>query len=217
MKSKISVPILLVAITIPQVIFASWWNPIITDSFDAYTDGSILGQGGWTNYANGANFIVTAIKKQNKAIHNVSIGDSVISKTGTLLADGKQVVFIKTENRSNWGPYTDGNAQVRLSQGESFRSSIFTAVTFKSGGNVAYYDPVEDVYQNFATYKDNQWTKLEIEWRSSDKTARYQINKGKWTEWLTFNNATSFTAFDNVGFDFNLPSGSGGVYFDNLR
>lgn len=110
----------------------------------------------------------------------------------------------------------DGNAQVRISQGQSFVSSIFVAVSFKSDGNVAYFDPAVG-YTNFATYTDNKWNKLVIEWRSSDKTARYKINNGKWTNWLTFVNAASFTTFDNIGFDFNLPSGSGGVYFDTLK
>lgn len=192
---------------------------IVKDNFDQYTNGSIVGQGGWTNYVNGYNFIIqeTVKHKGAKAIYNDSIADSVITKSGAPLSDGRQVVFVRTENRSSWGFYPDGNAQVRLSQGQSFASSIFVGVSFKSDGNAAYYDPTTDAYLNFATYKDNKWTKLVIEWRSSDKTARYKVNHGKWTNWVTFKNAASFSNFDNVGFDFVLPSGSGGVYFDTLR
>ena len=193
--------------------------PIVQDDFETYTNGSILGQGGWTNYANGDNFVVqdTVAYRSQKALHNNSLGDSVITKFGTPLSDGKQVIYVRTENRSSWGTYADGNTQVRLSKGQSFASSIFVGVSFKSDGNVAYYDPVADVYKNFATYKDNEWAKLVIEWRSSDKTARYKVNRQPWTSWQTFKNASSFTDFDNVGFDFFLPSGSGGIYFDNLR
>ncbi len=57
---------------------------------------------------------------------------------------------------------------------------------------------------------------MEIEWRSSDKTARYKINNGIWTDWHAISGSKIFTDFDNVGFDFDLPSGSGGVYFDTL-
>ncbi len=193
--------------------------PIIKDGFDTYVNGSVVGQDGWTNYTNGDNFIVqnTTAYKSKKALHNNSLGDSVVTKSGASLSDGEQTVYIRTENRSNWGLYQDGNAQVRLSQGQSFQSSIFTAVSFKSDGNVAYYDPISDSYKNFDTYNDNQWTKLTIEWRSSDKTARYQVNNGTWTNWQTFKNSASFTTFDNVGFDFDLPGGSGGVYFDALQ
>lgn len=192
---------------------------IIQDNFNSYVDGSIVGQGGWTNYANGSNFIVqgTTVREGTKALHNNSLADSVITKTGTALTDGRQAVYVRTENRSNWGLYPDGNIQIRVSKGQSFASSIFVSVSFKSNGNVAYYDPVSGVYQNFATYRDNRWTLLQIEWRSSDKTARYKVNNGKWTNWTTFNNAASFTDFDNVGFDFVLPSGSGGVYIDTLK
>ena len=192
---------------------------IVQDNFNTYTDGSVVGQGIWTSYANGNNFIVqgTTVREGTKALHNSSLADSVITKTGTALTDGRQAVYVRTENRSNWGLYPDGNVQVRLSQGQSFASSIFVAVSFKSDGHVAYYDPINDVYQNFATYNDNQWTLLQIEWRSTDKTARYKVNHGKWTNWVVFNGSSSFASFNNVGFDFVLPSGSGGVYFDSLN
>ncbi len=196
--------------------------PIVKDGFDKYINGSVVGQGNWVSYVNGANFAVqdTLIHKGKKAIHNNSLGDSVVSKAGNQLTDGKQVVWVRTDNRSTWGFYPDGNAQVRVSKGvwaSGAPNLPFAAVSFKSGGNVAYYDSIGNVYKNFDTYNDNQWTKLVIEWRSSDKTARYKVNNGIWTNWYTFQDAGSFTNFDNVGFDFFLPNGSGGVYFDTLR
>lgn len=194
-------------------------QPIVKDNFNKYTNGSILGQGGWTNYANGSNFVVqgNTVREGTKALHNNSLADSVITKTGTSLTDGRQAVYVRTENRSNWGLYPDGNAQIRISKGQSFASSIFAAVSFKSDGNVAYYDVVNDIYKNFAIYNDNEWTLLEVQWRSSDAKARYRVNHGAWTDWKTFAGAPSFTDFDHVGFDFFLPSGSGGVYYDTLR
>jgi len=220
MKMKISAISIVLVLFIPLVSVAAktTLNPIVTDDFN-YALGSIVGQGGWTSYSNGQNFVVedSVAIRHGKALHNYAIGDSVITKTGTSRTNGKQVIYVRTENRSSWGLYPDGNAQVRLSKGQSFASSIFAAVSFKSDGHVAYYDPIADAYTTFASYQDNCWTKLAIEWRSSDKTARYSVNGGAWTPWLTFKNAASFTDFDNVGFDFDLPSGSGGVYFDALK
>lgn len=194
---------------------------IVVDNFNDYSNGSVVGQGEWEEYANGNNFIIqeTSVYEGAKALYNNSLGDSVISKTGTLRTDGKQSFYIKTEDRSNWGSYPIGNAQIRLLKGSWGGSETrnFVAVSFKSDGNAAYYDWNNGIYQNFDVYNDNEWTLLEIEWRSSDKTARFKINNGIWTDWQIIAGSGMFTNFDHVGFDFNLPNGSGGVYFDNLN
>ncbi|OGG50967.1 hypothetical protein A2704_02635 [Candidatus Kaiserbacteria bacterium RIFCSPHIGHO2_01_FULL_54_36b] len=104
---------------------------------------------------------------------------------------------------------------MRVSKGEWGSSEVFSAVSFKSDGNVAFFDG--NSYVNFATYNDNEWTLLEIQWRLNDAKARYRLNQGMWTDWYNIRNksASSFTGFDNVGFDF--VGGGGGVYFDNLH
>lgn len=108
------------------------------------------------------------------------------------------------EYRSNWGFYSaDGNVGIRVSKGLNASGApglSFASVSLKQDGNVAYYDQVADVYGNFATYNDNEWTLLEIEWRSSDKTAHYQVNSGTWTDWKAIANSASFTGFDYVNY-----------------
>lgn len=196
---------------------------IVQDSFDIYSKGTLHGQGGWNSYVNGSNFVVvdTEVFGGTKAIYNQTKTDSVITKTGSLLADGKQAVYVKTASRTSWSIHSDGNAQVRISKNpwaSGAQGLAFVAVSFKGDGNVAYYDSVADKYKNFAAYEDGIWTLLEIEWRSSDKTARYRVNNGGWTNWYTFRNASTFSGFDNIGFDFDLRDGSGGgVYFDSLQ
>lgn len=193
-------------------------QPIVEDDFNSYTDGSIVGQGGWVSYVNGDHFVVqgSTVFEGAKAVHNNSFGDSVAGRYGAPRADGKQTVCFRTENRDQWGFYSaDGNAGVRVS--DVFNGSIFASVSLKKDGHVAYYDPVADVYSDFATYNDNEWTLLEIEWRSSDKMTRYRVNSGAWTDWKTFRGAASFTNFSFVHFGFVLPSGSGSVYFDTLK
>lgn len=196
---------------------------IVQDGFDVYNKGTLHGQRGWNSYVNGSNFVVvdTEAFGGTKAIYNQTKADSVITKTGSLLADGKQAVYVKTVSRTSWGIHSDGNVQVRVSKNpwaSGAQGLAFAAVSLKSDGNVAYYDSVTDNYKNFATYEDGVWTLLEIEWRSNDKTARYRVSNGSWTDWFTFKNASTFSGFDNVGFDFDLGSGSGGgVYFDSLQ
>lgn len=195
-------------------------QPIVEDDFNSYTDGSVVGQGGWENYVNADNFVVQgAVTNEGaKALHirNASV-DNVVTKRGIPRADGKQAVCVRTENRSNWDFYLDGNTQFRVTKNSwAGGTDIFAAVTFKPDGHVTYFDVGSGQYQNFATYSDNEWTLLEIEWRSSDKTARYRVNSGTWTDWKTFKGASSFTDFDYVGFDFTR-GGSGGAYFDTLK
>lgn len=194
---------------------------IIRDGFSTYSNGSVVGQGSWTSYVNGNNFLVQEdpLYSYSKVLYNNAQADSVVTKAGTPLSDGRQSIYIRTEHRNMWGDYSDGNAQVRISKG-SWASGApglsFAAVSFKKNGSVAYYDPIADVYRDFETYSDNEWTLLKIEWRSSDKMARYKINNGTWTDWSQFANSASFTNFDNVGLGFNSVGGSGGVYFDTL-
>lgn len=193
-------------------------QPIVVDDFNSHTDGSIVGQGGWQSYVNGDHFVVQGdiVFEGTKAVHNNSFGDSGVGKQGTPRADGQQAVCFRTENRDSWGFYSaDGNVGFRVSQG--FNGTTFASVSLKKDGHVAYYDPVADVYSDFATYNDNEWTLLEIEWRSSDKKARYRVNAGTWTDWKAFREIAPFTHFDHANLAFVLPSGSGGVYFDTLK
>ncbi|MDP3769974.1 MAG: serine protease [bacterium] len=194
---------------------------IVEDDFNQYSNGSLLGQGGWTNYVNGQNFTVqeSVTAEGSKAIFINSGVDSVIRKAGTSLADGKQTIYVRTKNRSGWSSYRDGNAQIRILKGDwggSAEYRNFIGITFKKDGNVAYYDEVNGVYRDFATYNDNEWTSVEVEWRSSDKNSRFRINGGSWTDWKPIAGNGAFTNFDGVGFDFIGGNSSSGVYYDFL-
>ena len=194
---------------------------IIRDNFNKYTNGSIVGQGGWFNRANGLPYVVQdiVVKEGRKALYNNNVGaDSVITKTGgAALANGKQSFYIRTESRSNWGTYNIGeNVQLGLFQG-SWDGPSRATLAFMKDGHVAYIGlPSIDAYVNFDTYVDNAWNLAEIEWRAIDKTARYRVNNGTWTNWIPFTGGSFFTGFDTVGF-VTFYLGTGGVYIDNLK
>jgi len=189
---------------------------IVQDNFNTYTNGNILGQGSWEEFSTHfSNFFVQESDtfEGSKAIFNNSQGDSVIIKAGNLLSDGQQTFYIKTIDRNLWS--SDSEAQIRITKGVWALGDVFCAITFEQDGDVAY-SIGNDVRTNFATYNDNEWIKLDVEWRSTDQKARYRLNNGVWTSWDAFWGSNNFTNFDHVGFDFDLNSGSGGVYFDNL-
>lgn len=192
-------------------------DAIVEDNFNSYVNGSVVGQGGWESYANGNNFLVQEdiVFEGSKALYcNVS-ADSVIGKQGNLLINGRQIIYVKTENRDSWDPgIGDGNVQIRISN-SVWGTGIYA--TFRKDGNVTFYNWSNQTYTNFATYDDETWTALAIEW-CLNGTARYQVSGGTWTSWESFSNPSSFTGFDHVSFAFGNPGGysGGGVYFDTL-
>lgn len=191
---------------------------IVKDNFNSYTNGSVVGQGNWESYSRGDNFLVqgTTTFEGAKALYNNSSQDSVIGKAGDLLTDGRQTVYVRTEDRDSWGTCLSGNVQVRMTKNlwaQQYGSYFF--VSFYKDGIVGLNG------YPFDTYQDNTWTPLEMEWRSSDTSARVRVNDGAWTNWESIivpqiGKAPSFTDFDYIGFDFDGRGGSGGVYFDTL-
>jgi peptidoglycan hydrolase-like protein with peptidoglycan-binding domain len=189
---------------------------ILKDNFNSYADGNVLGQGGWSNYSNGDNFIIQASTtfEGAKSLFNNSPVDNVLHKIGNSITDGKQSIYIKTKNRSLW---EDTNAmQVRIGKGITFASGVNISVLFNKDGTVIYQGGTTG--RIISTYNDDEWTLLEIEWRSSDNKARYRINNETWSTWDTFINSSSFTAFNSIGLDFDLRgNGTGEVYIDHIH
>ena len=194
---------------------------IITDDFNSYSEGSVVDQGGWLNRENGTPWVEqgSIVKEGTKALYNNYSGvNSIITKTsGTALADGKQSFWVRPQNRANWGDYDIGeNVQLGIFQG-SWDGPSRATLAFMKDGHVAYIGlPNIDAYVNFDTYIDNDWNLVEMEWRAIDKTARYRLNGGTWTDRIPFTSHAPFTGFDTVGFvTFSL--GTGGVYVDSLQ
>lgn len=190
--------------------------PVVEDNFNSYANGSIVGQGSWRNRATGDNFVVqgTAVFEGAKALYITGVSDSVIVQEGTNLTDGMQTFYVKTENRNTWAEYS--RIDFRMLRG-GWDSGIFCDVALQWNGKVEYVGK-DMLYHTFTTYSDNEWTKIDIEWRSVDISARYRANDELWTDWSLFSGGSSFAGFDNVGIDFSLMGGSssGGAYFDTV-
>ena len=192
---------------------------VVQDNFNKYTGGVVIGQGGWIDRENGSYWIVqdTLVKEGEKALSNFNpTGESIITKnSGTALADGRQSFYVRPESRTSWIIYHIPNVQVGMYQGSWDGPSRIT-VGFTKDGHVDFVDARTDTQVSFATYVDNAWNLVDIEWRSIDKTARYSLNNSIWTDWIPFTGGASFTGFDTVGFD-GANLGTGGVYIDTLK
>lgn len=211
-------PAVVPPVTVPPVTAAH--TNVLTEDFNGYSNGSLVGQGGWYDRANGAQYMVedTVVKEGEKALYNNNTGaDSVITKKGaSALANGKESFYIQTRDSSNWGDYNRGeNVQMGVFQG-SWDGPSRALLAFMKDGHVAYIDPRVDRYVSFDTYQDNAWNLVNIEWRKSDASARYRVNSGSWSEWIPVVGSSSFTGFDTVGF-VTFKLGTGGVYIDDLH
>jgi len=193
---------------------------IIRDSFNKYSEGSIIDQSDWFDRKDGSFYIVqgAVVKEGKKALYNsFDFSSSIITKTGKKeRADGRQSFYVRTENRASWGSYNIGeNFQLGLFQG-SWDGPARATMAFMDDGHVAYLDTVPDKYVDFDTYEDNAWTHVEVEWRSSDSKVRWRVNGGTWTDWIPFVGSDMFEGFDTVGF-VTFYMNDGGVYIDTLR
>ncbi len=192
---------------------------IVVDNFNSYVSGPVVGQGDWFDRANGETWLVQdgiGIDGTEAIGSSNQFADSVITKTGDVsLADGSQSFYVRTVNHSEWGDYSIGeNFQLGLFQ-DSWDGPSRATLAFMKSGQVAYIDPVLDVYVGFDDYTDNIWNLVTIEWRSQDASARYRLNEGSWTSWIAFYGGPSFTGFDTIGF-VNFNMGSGEVWIDSV-
>ena len=192
---------------------------VLCESFNYFLDGSVVGQEGWIDRENGNRWLVQGLVVQEgaKALSNFnSTGESIITKnTGRALANGRQSFWVKTQNRANYVSFHSENVQLGMYQG-SWDGPSRIVVAFNKNGNVNFVDARTDTRVNFGSYEDNTWNLINIEWRSIDRTARYKLNNGSWTNWVPFTGGPSFTGFDTVGLD-GANLGAGGFFVDNLR
>lgn len=188
---------------------------IVEDNFNSYSDGPVVGQGGgWGGNSYCYQFVVqeTTVLEGTKALHCTSASDNLIVKTGAPLPYGTQGFYFKTENREGWS--SGSKVEFRLMNSSWETPNDLCRVDFKQDGTVSFLKGRE-VEVDFATFNDNEWTRLEMEWRANDSKARYRVNDENWTDWYGGYNS-NFTYFDRIGIEFALDSGSGGVYIDAL-
>ncbi len=191
---------------------------VLCDNFNSYSDGQIVGQG-WFDRENGVAWTIQSSIAQegSKALSNFnSSGESIVTKnSGIPQADGRQSFYVRTENRSNWTDYHIPNFQFGMFQ-DSWDGPSRVTVGFGKDGQVSYVDAATDSRVNFAAYEDNTWNLIDIEWRSTDKAARFRLNSGGWTDWILFTGGAAFTGFDTIGID-GANLGTSGVYIDKLN
>ena len=153
-------------------------DTIFTDDFNDYNFGYLNGQGGWLATPN---YMVSdvPVKEGAKAVFGFSFAVPVQAiKSGALLNDGKITVYVRRFDANQQGVFsfilregTDAKIEVR--------GNVAYAARFQ------YIDGLAGSYVNFGPFFNvEQWYAVQIEWRSSDHSARYNIDGGTWTDWF---------------------------------
>ena len=147
------------------------------EDFNAYDDGDLNGQGSWSG---DVAFDVQGITVYEgaKAIKSTGTSDNIITKEGSLTSDGK----VSWYTRFNANGYP--GFQIR----EGANARIFVGARgsgFASYQQQAWYWNGSDSVVFASNLAENEWHLVEVEWRSSDWKARYQVDSQGWTVWDT--------------------------------
>ena len=149
---------------------------ILEEDFNSYNDGALEGQGGWSvrsGYAGQIKIQGTTVKEGAKAANGQGTLDSDVIKTGSQVSDGRITYYGRIGTASKRG------ATLVLCEGIQTRIQI----GFQPNNYIGYYNG--SGWQYIAPYVVDKWYCIEIEWRSSDKKARYRVDGGTWTDWDT--------------------------------
>jgi hypothetical protein len=181
---------------------------ILTDNFNGYSNGNLNGQGSWSQTA-GVNTFQAQGTTTFEGAKAVSVGsganDDAVKKTGTAQGDGL-ITFYFYPTNTNY---------------ESIMFGLY------SGSNLAYWFSMETPFGNYTAtlyhgshnqipgnYTQNVWNYGQIEWRSSDHTARANLNGGTWTDWHAGLNA--WTTLDAVSLETGGNHNGYTSYFDYI-
>ena len=174
---------------------------ILTETFNDYNDGDLNGQGSWVG-STLFDIQGDVVKEGAKAVKcTVANTNNVnIYKIGDVTADGKTTVYVRVSSTS----YTYVLINLKKADDSDY------AISLKWAGTTLYYYGPGATTLKTGMVADH-WYQIEIEWRSSDTKARYNIDSEGWSEYLAQegNNAPGRVRFGIYG-----NGGGYDTYFD---
>lgn len=188
---------------------------IFEDDFNSYNDGDLNGQGDWVGYASYASLQIqgTTVKEGAKAVNGTPIGGEICSRQGSAIAEGRITFYFMTSNHADWG---SGNYYCRAGPMEGFWGTsgiAFAHIKINQDGTIEYWDSLCSMVQILASYEDDHWYCVEVEWRNSDNKARFRIDEGTWTDWDGICGG-AFNSLSYFGMQAKITGGA--IYFDHI-
>ena len=154
-------------------------DTIFTDDFNSYSVGGLSGQGGWQ--ASPA-FVITdsPAREGAGALFSSNFNVAVSArKSGTLLNGGKITIYARRADANQPGVFS-----FILKEGSN--PKIEVRGNYGAGARFQHIDGSAGSYVNFGPlFNFETWYAIQIEWRSADHSARYNIDGGIWTDWFS--------------------------------
>ncbi|MEK7664475.1 MAG: alpha/beta fold hydrolase [Patescibacteria group bacterium] len=179
-------------------------STIFKDDFNSYTIDSILGgQGEWIS-SSGTVIASNPTKEGAAAVkmtHFVGSGENA-KRSGTLLNDGKITVYLRRHIGGTTSPHFD----------ISLKGGTIDRIKVKTGGLDFRYWNGSDFVNFGPFFTSDTWHAVQIQWRSVDHKARYNIGGGTWTEWAPVSSAWS-SGIDTI----DITGTDGVMYFDTIQ
>lgn len=176
----------------------------IDDTFDAYNDGDLNGQGGWTGHA-GYDIQGDVVQTGAKAVKIIGPGGGVwIQHTFTEEANGRQIFYMRAAQ-------TNQAFSVYFFDGPRVGGLTMSYIRLNSDGNITHQSSAGG--HIIQAYSADTWYKCEMEWSQTSPNAgkyRIRIDDGDWTSW--YNGQESWSAIDMI--DFHTVSGT--CYWDSF-
>lgn len=189
---------------------------IFTDNFNGYLDGNLSGQGGWiVDGSNTNSFTVggSTVFEGSKAIQlHAGFFPSQVKKRGALVSDGMVTFYLRVNSQ--------GNGWVNLR--ESSANKLGAAIQYGGPasvlrGKIKYWDGGLGAYVDLGSIAADIWYGVQMQWRSSDKKVRYNIDGGAWTSFVSSGNIW-LSGLDTVVLQANSSIiGSSAAYFDAIQ
>ena len=181
----------------------------IFDGFDSYVNGELNGQGGWAGSVSRFTVQTGAVYGgSGKAVATAGWSSGTIAKSlGSAYADYTMSIYMRIGNQA-W--YRDGMLLFFEGSTEIFRIEInrTSPNLIRTRNGVSYVTLLSGIAAD-------TWYKCAIQWRSSDKKARYKINDNSWSSW--YNPISAFiNGINTIKLSCTVSSNTTYIYWDRI-
>lgn len=179
---------------------------LLKDNFNSYDDNPLDGQGSWVS---DENFDIQAatVYEGAKAVKikaGATSGNQAY-KLATGVTTGSQSFAFRSAG-------TDSNLKIEL-LGNAAGVGVYVIIT--TTGKIQYYTTGFST-GDIQNYSANTWYVVDVEWRVSDKKARYRVNAGDWTDWLATPD-TSWSTIDKVNIKVGVAGFTSDMFIDTFE
>lgn len=179
----------------------------MTDNFDSYSVGGLIGQGGWVDAGHGTTAALTVqtavVDTSPNAIISSVTNFALVKHSFTQQANGVQSFKFQVSSAAD-----NGLMKFRLTEGATSVMLVFT-----NAGNLQYTNGGGNV--TIQAINTGQWYKVDIQWVLSTGKYRIRIDGGTWGAYDTTQNAMT-NGPDGVAFGQDVGATANLAYWDTF-